>query len=306
MRVLVSGSSGLVGSALVPRLENSGHEVHRLVRPASEANEGDIIWVPSDGDIDRRGIEGFDAVIHLAGENIAATRWTADQKQRILRSRVQGTTLLSGALAQLAKKPQVLVSASAVGYYGDAADALLDERSASGEGFLPDVCRQWEAATQAAQRAGIRVVHARFGVILSPHGGALAKMLPPFRLGLGGIIGTGQQYVSWVAMPDAVGAIEHCLATPQIRGPVNVVSPNPVTNHEWTKTLGKILSRPTLFPLPASFARFVFGEMADELLLSSQRVLPKVLQQTGYEFQYPDLEGALRWAVGSRIKRRGS
>jgi uncharacterized protein len=296
MKIAVTGSTGLVGSALVPFLTTGGHHVTRIVRTGT--TEADTVWNPGTGQIDAARLEGLDAVVHLAGENIAARRWNAEQKARIRDSRVQGTKLLCETLAKLQRPPRVLISASAIGYYGDQGDRELTEESPSGSGFLPEVCREWEAATEAAKKAGIRVVQLRFGVILSPGGGALAKMLTPFRLGLGGRIGNGRQWMSWIALDDVVGCIHHVLATDSLHGPVNAVAPRPVTNREFTKTLGKVLWRPTPFPMPGFMARLAFGEMADELLLASTRVLPRALMDSSYRFLYGDLEIALRHLLG--------
>jgi uncharacterized protein (TIGR01777 family) len=237
------------------------------------------------------------AIVHLAGENIAAGRWTAAQKRRIRDSRVEGTKSLVRSLSRLASPPRVFVCASAIGFYGHRGDELLDESSPSGTGFLPEVCREWEAAAEEAKSFGMRVVETRFGVVLSKAGGALQKMLLPFKLGGGGRIGSGQQYWSWVALPDVVGAIRHAIVTDSLTGPINVVAPNPVSNAEFTHTLANLLHRPAVIPMPAAAARLMLGEMADELLLASARVLPRKLEQTGYAFQFGDLEGALRDAL---------
>ena len=299
MKVLVSGASGMVGTALQSLLQQAGHEVRPLSR---QKHEGDsVLWSPAAGTIDQTALEGFDAVVHLAGENIAAGRWTPAQKTRIRDSRVDGTRLLSQALAKLQHKPRVLVSASAIGYYGDRGDEILDENSPPGKGFLADVCREWEAATVPAEQAAIRVVHLRFGVILSPTGGALAQMLTPFRLGLGGRLGSGRQYMSWITLDDAIGVIAHALIAEQLQGAVNAVTPEPVTNLAFTKALGQVLGRPTIFPVPAVAARLLLGEMADALLLSSARVLPRKLEASGYEFRYAALEHALRHLLGKTI-----
>jgi hypothetical protein len=256
--------------------------------------EGEVFWNPMSGSIDAIGMEGMDAVVHLAGENIAGGRWTEKRKQRFRESRVGGTQLLCSALAQLAVPPRVLVCASAIGYYGHCGDRLLNEEDGAGEGFLAGLVRDWEGATEVLAEKRIRVVLARFGVVLSAEGGALAKSLLPFRLGLGGKIGDGRQYMSWIALEDAVGATCHALACEEMVGPMNVVGPEPATNAEFTRVLGKVLKRPTLMPLPAGMARLMLGEMADELLLASIRVAPTRLMETGYEFLYPELEGALR------------
>jgi uncharacterized protein (TIGR01777 family) len=294
MKILITGSTGLVGSRLARSLKSKGHEIVRLVRSTPKDSATEVYWNPEQGTLNATELEGLDAVVHLAGESIAEGRWSDEKKTKIRQSRIKGTTLLSESLAKLKQKPEVLVSASAVGFYGSRGDENLDEQSASGSDFLAEVCREWELATQPAAQAGIRVVHLRFGVILSRDGGALPKMLFPFRMGVGGKLGSGQQYMSWIAIDDAVGAIEHALTNNTLRGPVNVVAPSAVTNHDFTKTLGHVLSRPTIFPVPAFAARLVFGEMADATLLSSQRVEPARLKASGYTFKYPELEGALK------------
>lgn len=296
MKIAITGSTGLVGSALVPFLTTGGHHVTRIVRTST--TEADAVWNPGTGQIDAGRLEGLDAIVHLAGENIAARRWNAEQKARIRVSRVQGTRFLCEMLAKLQRPPRVLISASAIGFYGDQGDRELTEESPFGSGFLPEVCREWEAATEAATKAGIRVVQLRFGVILSPAGGALAKMLTPFRLGLGGRIGNGRQWMSWIALDDVVGCIQHAVARASLHGPVNAVAPGPVTNREFTTTLGKVLWRPTPFPMPGFMARLAFGEMANELLLASTRVLPRALLDSNYRFLYGDLESALRHLLG--------
>lgn len=284
----------MVGSALIPTLKAKGHEIVRLVRSEPKDAATEVYWDPEKGILNQNELEGLDAVVHLAGENLAEGRWTDEKKRRIRESRTKGTRLLSETLARLKQKPEVLASASAVGFYGSRGDELLDEQSASGSDFLAEVCREWELATQAAAQAGVRVVNLRFGVIFSPEGGALKKMLFPFRLGVGGKLGSGRQYMSWIAIDDAVGAIEYALVNKTLRGPVNAVAPDAVTNQEFTKTLGSVLSRPTIFPVPAFAARLVFGEMADATLLASQRVEPVRLKESGYQFKYPELESALR------------
>ncbi|MBI5685167.1 MAG: TIGR01777 family protein [Verrucomicrobia bacterium] len=277
MKILLTGSGGLVGSALIPRLTVGGHGITRLSHSQP--------WPE---------LAGHDAVVHLAGENIATGRWTPEKKARIRDSRVQVTRRLCDTVARLASPPRVVICASAVGCYGNRGDELLREESAPGTGFLAEVCRDWEAATKPAADAGIRVVNLRFGVILSAAGGALAKMLTPFKLGVGGVIGDGRQWMSWVALDDAVGVIGDALANDALRGPVNVVAPQPVTNREFTTALGRVLRRPTMFPAPAFALRLALGEMADALLLSSQRVEPAKLVASGYRFRFPELEGALR------------
>src|SRR6267142_866244 len=296
MKILVSGSHGLVGTALERSLKLAGDEVFSLVRRAPHS-DSEVEWYPERGSLALARLEGMDAVVHLAGESIASSRWTDEKKQSIRDSRVKGTSVLSEALANLKQPPKTLISASAIGYYGDRGDLILTEDSAPGNDFLADVCREWEKATESAPKKGIRVVNARFGVILSADGGALAKMLTPFRMGIGGRVGSGKQWMSWIALDDVVGALKFALANDTLSGPVNFVAPNPVTNAEFTKTLGKVLSRPTLFPIPAFGLRLVFGEMADALLLSSQRVEPERLKARGYKFQHSQLEGALRHAL---------
>jgi len=268
--------------------------VRREVRPGEDA----LRWDPVSGAIASPGPAIADAVVHLAGESIAGGRWTARKKQRIRESRVDATRRLTDTLTRLAKPPAVLVCASAIGYYGSRGDEVLSEESRPGTGFLADVGREWESASAAAIVRGIRVVNVRIGIVLSPAGGALAKMLTPFRLGLGGVIGGGAQWMSWIALDDVIGALRHALGTDALRGPVNAVAPAPVTNAEFTRTLGRVLRRPTLLPMPAFAARLALGEMADELLLSSQRVLPARLLASGFAFRYPTLEGALRHELG--------
>ncbi len=297
MDVLVSGSSGLIGSALISALGNDGHQVRRLTRSGGSSPEGGVRWDPSSGMIDAAGLEGVDAVVHLAGENIVG-RWTAAKKARIRDSRVEGTYLLSGALAKLSTPPKVMVCASATGYYGDRGNELLTEESAPGHNFLAGVCQEWEAAADPAREAGVRVVYMRFGIVLSTEGGALATTLPIFKLGGGGRIGSGRQYQSWIALDDVVGAVLHALSTDSLSGSVNVSVPDPPTNIEYTKTLGRVLGRPTVFPLPAPVARLVLGEVADELLLASQRIEPARLKESGYSYRYPQLEGAFRHLLG--------
>jgi uncharacterized protein (TIGR01777 family) len=299
--VLVTGSSGLVGSALTARLEDGGHSVRRLRRGASVTSDPSTTsWNPEDGTLADGALDGVDAVVHLAGENIAGGRWTAQRKAAIRVSRVEGTRRLSEALANSASPPRVLVCASAIGFYGDRGDQRLDESAVPGTGFLPDVCLEWEAAVAPAREAGIRVVNLRIGVVLTADGGALAKMLTPFKLGVGGIIGAGQQYMSWIALDDLLGVVLHILDDDEMSGPVNAVTPEAVTNHVFTKTLGHVLGRPTVFPMPAFAARLVFGEMADALLLASSRVVPMRLTERGFECVHPELEGALR-----HVLRRG-
>jgi uncharacterized protein (TIGR01777 family) len=289
-KILISGSSGLIGTALLPALRTSGYEVAHLVRGTASGNER-IAWDPP-RPLAPESVSGFDTVIHLAGESIVG-RWTDAKKHRILESRVQGTRNLAEALGAAPRRARLLISASAIGYYGDRGDETLREESSPGTGFLPEVCREWEAATEPAAKAGIRTVQMRFGLVLSGSGGALQKMLPPFRMGVGGNMGNGRQWWSWVDIDDLVGAVQHVIKTDMLQGPVNVVAPNPARNAEFTKTLASVLSRPAIFPMPAFAARLVFGQMGDELLLASQRVEPTKLMTSGYVFQKPDLRGAL-------------
>jgi hypothetical protein len=278
----------------MPVLIAAGHEVARLTRSPAPLATGQTIRNPTSGGvIPADSLEGFDAVIHLAGESVAG-RWTARKKTRILESRAKGTRLLSESLVQLRRPPAVLVSASAVGFYGDRGDKIVNEASPAGSLFLSEVATAWEVATEPAARCGIRVVNLRLGFVLSAAGGGLAVMLPLFKLGLGGRVGSGRQYLSWVALEDVLGAVAHVLGSDALRGPINVVAPHPVTNLEFTKTLGRVLRRPTIFPLPAFAARLALGEMADNLLLASTRVEPSRLLATGYRFRFPQLEAALR------------
>ena len=298
MKVVVTGSTGLVGSALVSSLTVAGHNVVRLKRPRD--------WDPERRTADIAAFSGADAIIHLAGENIASGRWTTARKQRIRDSRVSGTQLIAETIGRMDRPPQVLVSASAIGYYGDRGSELLREESPAGVGFLADVCRQWEAATDAATRKGIRVVHLRTGLVLSATGGAMGKMLLPFKLGLGGKIGSGNQYWSWISLEDVIGAIVHCIQAAGLHGPVNIVSPSPMTNFEFTKTLGRVLGRPTIFPIPAFAARLALGEMADPLLLASARVEPTKLLASRYVFRHRELEPTLRYMFASQHNRSSS
>jgi hypothetical protein len=292
LSVAVTGASGLIGRALVPVLGATGHTVTRLVRRTP--GPGEARWNPGAGQIDAAALEGTDVVVHLAGESIASARWTVERKRRIRDSRVVGTGLLARTLSALDRPPQLLVSASAIGLYGHRGDTPLTESDPPGTGFLAEVGRDWEGATSAASQAGIRVALLRFGIILSLQGGALAKMLPPFRLGVGGPLGSGRQWMSWLTIDDAVGIIQHGIACPELSGPVNAVAPEPVTNAEFTRSLGTVLGRPAVLPVPAFGLELLFGEMAGEALLGSQRVLPRRLEETGYAFRDPVLLPALR------------
>jgi uncharacterized protein (TIGR01777 family) len=292
MKVLVTGASGLIGSALSKFLTADGHSVIRLQRRDFEPESP--VWDLENciNDLARNG-EKY-AVVHLAGENIADGRWSKKKKNRILNSRVHGTKHLAAYFAGTDFKPELIISASAVGFYGEHGTEIIDESCASGSGFLAGVCQQWEDLANIAEEAGIRVVNARFGAVLSSSGGALRKMLLPFKMGLGGIIGSGEQYFSWVSIDDAVRIIQHIIADDSIRGPVNFVAPNAVSNRKFTKTLGRVLRKPTILPLPAFAARLAFGEMAEELLLTSTRVFPKKIVEFGYKFRHPELGEALK------------
>ncbi|HEX2852893.1 MAG TPA: TIGR01777 family oxidoreductase [Opitutaceae bacterium] len=296
-RILISGASGLVGRALGPFFQTQGHEVLRLVRQTPK-DEAEIFWDPSRGELDAGKLEGVDAVIHLAGENVGGGRWTAARRERIMRSRVEGTRTLVLALAKLRKKPETLVSASAVGFYGERGSDVLSEGDRIGHGFLSEVCLAWETHAEGAARLGIRTVLLRFGVVLSPAGGALAKLLPAFRAGCGGRLGSGAQWMSWISIDDAVGAIHHALLDDRCSGPVNAAAPQPVQNAEFATTLGRVLQRPAVLPVPATVLRLGFGRMAEETILTSTRAVPEKLQETGFEFRHAGLETALRHVLG--------
>ncbi len=295
--VAVTGSTGLVGEPLVRALRQAGYRVVRVSRRAN-GQPGWVRWDPRRGVLDGSRLEGLHAVVHLAGEPIAGLRWTSAKKREILESREAGTLLLSRALASLRKRPTVLLSASAVGYYGDRGSERLSESSGPGDGFLADVCRKWEASTYPVSALGIRTVHLRSGHVLSPAGGLLGAILLPFRLGLGGRLGSGRQYMSWIDLDDAIGMILHALTDAGLRGPLNVTAPNPVPNAAFTDVLGRVVGRPTLIPAPSLAIRAVLGEMGEELLLAGQRVLPERALRTGYQFRFPDLEDALRHQLG--------
>ena len=294
--IAVSGATGLIGRALVDRLASRGHTVRRMLRSAAGLQAGDIMWDPARGLLRPQDLAGLTAVIHLAGEPVAH-RWTPARKAAIRDSRVQGTALLARAIAAMDGPRPVLLSGSAVGYYGDRGDELLDEASASGGGFLAEVCREWEAATLPASDAGARVALLRTGVVLDPSGGALQKVLPPFRLGAGGPIGSGRQWMSWIGLEDHLRAVMHALFTDSMSGPVNLVAPSPVTNAEFASTLGRVLARPALLPVPSFAVELLYGEMATETILAGQRVMPRALVAAGFEFAYPTLEQALRHAL---------
>lgn len=305
MRVAVSGSTGLIGSALCAYLQKQNHTVNRIVRGGSSGDSSAIKWDPSAGSIEADKLNGVDAVIHLAGENIASGRWTDEQKKKIKESRITGTSLLARTICGLSTKPQVVVSGSAVGFYGDRGDETLTETNNPGFGFLADVCREWEDAIAPVREAGVRVVNARTGVVLSPKAGALQKMLPIFKLGGGGVVGDGKQYMSWISLEDEVKALTFLLTNTSLEGPVNLVAPNAVTNAQFTSSLGKVLHRPTIFPLPGFAAKIILGEMADELLLASQRCQPAKLLKAGYNFEFPKIDEALTDALNGAGKNSG-
>jgi len=292
MKLLITGASGLVGTALRERFATSKHDVWRLDRKSQGSDPRQLVWNPAARQIPVAALEGFDAVIHLAGENIAAKRWTAERKAALRSSRVDATRLLATALTGLKQRPRALICASAVGIYGDRGDELLTESSGAGEGFLAELGRDWEGAAAPASDAGIRVAHLRFGILLTTRGGALAKLLPIFRAGLGGIVGNGRQYWPWLSLDDATGVIEHALFTDDLRGPVNAVAPQECTNREFTDALARALHRPAVLPAPAFALRLALGEMADAALLSGQRVQPAKLLASRYAFRHPTLDAA--------------
>jgi len=301
MRILISGSSGLIGTAATTALKSDGHNIVHLNRPGRAANPGDIPWDPMRATVDVAGLESLDAVIHLSGAGIADGRWTEERKQLLRSSRIDTTRVLVDSLSRLKQRPRVLIVASAIGYYGSRGDEILTESSTNGPDFLALVCRDWEAEASRAPAMGLRTVMLRTGVVLSGKGGALPKMLPPFKLGVGGRLGSGQQWMSWIAIEDVVGIIRHAIANEQVTGPVNVVAPNPVRNKEFTRLLAGMLHRPAIFPAPAFVLRLAMGEMADAILLSSDRVKPERMLAAGYKFRFEILEPALRAAVLSRM-----
>lgn len=296
MKILIAGASGLVGSALTLFLIRRGHKVSKLVRK-TPSQPYEIYWDPAQQKINPSDIEGFDAIVNLAGDPIAEGRWTAAKKQRILESRIQSTKLLVDTIGKLTQKPKVLVNASAIGFYGNSGDAIVTETSKPGTDFLADVCQQWEKTADSVEAFGVRLVKLRTGVVLSNEGGALKKMALPFKLCLGGVIGSGKQYMSWIMIEDMLAIIEEAISNQKYSGAINVVSDDPVTNKEFTKALGSVLNRPTILPLPAFAARLAFGEVADALLLSSCRVKPQKLQGYGYKFLFPKLHEALGYLL---------
>jgi uncharacterized protein (TIGR01777 family) len=304
MKILITGSSGLVGRALVESLHRDGHAIGRLLRPQSprEASDGGhgiaMRWNPATGELDDAAA-GADAVVNLAGASVASGRWTEERKNQLRSSRIDSTRKLIGALAKLKPMPRIFISASAVGYYGDRGDEELTETSVPGRGFLADLCRKWESEATRAESLGMRVAGMRFGTILAGHGGALQRMLPPFKLGAGGRLGSGNQWMSWISLADVLGAVRYMLENQSARGPVNAVAPRPVRNHDLTAALARVLHRPAILPVPAFALRMAFGEMADALLLTSQRVLPQKLQTLGYRFAHPELPAALAAALNT-------
>lgn len=300
MKVLISGSTGFIGSALVSYFRAQGHEVKRLVRKKDNLSDDETGWDPHLGPPDLSAWEGYDVVVHLEGENVASGRWTEAKKKEIRESRVASTRTLSHFLSQLKQPPKVFLTASAMGYYGDQGSTVLTEANPSGRSFLATVCQEWEEATEEAAAAGIRVAHTRFGMVLSSKGGGLPKLMIPYRLGLGGVVGSGEQYISWVTLDDLLAMILHVIGNDRLSNGINFSTPYPVTNAEFTKVLGKVLECPTFVWLPAAMARLTFGEMADEMMLCSTRMVPQKLIETGFSFRYPQLEEALKHIVNDK------
>lgn len=298
MNIAITGASGLVGTRLGTVLDAAGHRVLRLVRRQPADGAGEVFWNPATGEIDAAALEGVDAVVHLSGENLAAGRWNAARKAAILNSRVDATRLISRTLARLERIPRVLLSTSAVGWYGDTGQKVVDEAAPHGDGFLAEVCQAWESAADPAREAGIRVVHPRIGMVLAAGGGALSKLRLPFSLGLGGPIGSGRQYMSWIALEDLMGVFQAALSEESLRGPLNAVAPGAVTNQVFVRTLGRVMRRPAVFPLPSAVVSLLFGEMGRAMLLEGQHVAPGKLQALGFEYRFPVLEEALRFELG--------
>jgi len=298
LKILVSGASGMIGSALTTFLSCAGNQVQTLVRRPPRLESPEIFWDPYHQELDKASIESLDAVVHLAGENIGAGSWTSARKELIRKSRIEGTAFLAQTLASLKHPPKVFVVSSAIGFYGDRGEEELTEESPVGKGYLPETCQAWEDAVEPARKAGIRVVNLRTGIVLARNTGALAKMLPPFYAGAGGPMGSGDQWMSWISLEDLVGIFHYAINNPNLSGPVNATAPWPVTNKAFAKTLGRVLGRPALFPLPAFMVKALFGEMGQTLLLEGQKVKPAKLTAAGFEFFYPDLETALKWELG--------
>ena len=291
-KVLISGASGLLGSALSDYLLNEGHTVFKLVRNQPKS-DNEIFWNPMTGELDLKYLEGFDSIVNFSGKNIGLGRWTKKSKKVIFDSRILSTTLLSESISKLKNRPESFLSSSAVGYYGETGKEFVNEGTDNGKGFLSDLCVNWENATMPAVKAGVRVIQLRSGVVLSAKGGALAKMLPPFKFGIGGRLGNGSQYFSWILIEDYVRALFHLMTSENIQSPVNIVSPEPVTNREFTKILAKVLHRPAIIPVPAFVLKILLGQVAEEILLSSTRAIPQLLMGSGFKFKYPALEDAL-------------
>lgn len=298
LHILMSGASGVVGSSLIPFFTTGGHRVTRLVRRSSLKDENERFWDPQKGLIDIRDDDDFDVVIHLSGEHIGQGRWTPQKRKKIIESRNVTTSLIAKSISRLKKPPRAFLCASAIGYYGDQGNAVMTEENECGADFISNVCGEWEQAASPALEKGIRTVFLRIGVVLSPVGGALQRLLPTFKMGLGAKVGSGQQYMSWISMDDLIGTVYHAMDDDSLSGPVNLVAPNPVSNLEMARTLAKVISRPALFTIPAWLIKLVFGEMGKEVLLSSTRVSPKKILAAGYRFRHPDLEGALRHLLG--------
>lgn len=294
MKILLSGASGLVGTRLYEFLAGKGHTIKKLVRKKHLNHTDEIFWDPMTQQVKVDSLEGVDVFINLAGENIAKQRWSKERKKEILESRINATKTLTDAVLKLKNPPKLFINASAVGYYGNAGETLLNENFPAGNDFLAKVCVDWEAAAKPVESKNVRLVFLRFGMVLSGDGGALKAMLTPFKLGVGGALGTGQQYMSWVDLEDLVNVVQHVLENEDLKGPFNVVSPNPVSNQMFTKTLGKVLNRPTLFSIPTFMVKLIFGEMGEELLLASQKCVPEKLQESGYQFKYSQLEDSLQ------------
>lgn len=298
MKILISGASGLVGKHLIPTFKAKGHSIYKLVRKTPQSAD-EIQWDAMKGfsDEEQSNLEGFDAVVHLAGDNVASENWSEEKKRKIRESRTIGTKVLIDALRKCENPPKTLISASAIGFYGDRKDEILTEDSAKGVGFFPEVCEEWEQEAQKATEFGVRVINPRIGIVLSKNGGALEKMLTPFKFGIGGVVGSGKQYMSWIALDDLIKIIHFAIENDNLNGAVNATAPNPVTNEVFTKTFGKVLNRPTFIPVPEFGIKLLFGEMGERLLLEGCRVIPKRLQDFGFEFEFTNLEAALKHSI---------